>query len=69
MSDNNNNFPKDRLENVFVLLTGFFGIVTVITTMFLQYYGRISVGEFLCFYLFGFAALIFGLVKMKKRRE
>jgi len=69
MSDSGNNFPKDRQENIFVLLTGFFGIVTVITTMFLQYYGRINVSEFLCFSLFGFAALIFGLVKMKKRRE
>lgn len=66
-NNDNNTTSKDRQENAIVLLTGFFGIVILITVMFLHHFGKISNGEFLCFSLFGFAALIFGLV-MKKRK-
>lgn len=67
MSKSSDETNKDQQENVIVLLVGFFGIFTVVASMFLRYYGRISSSEFLCFSLFGFAALIFGLV-MKKRK-
>lgn len=59
---------KDQQENVIVLLIGLFGVITIITTMFLHYFGRIGGSEFLCFSLFGFAALIFGLV-MKRGKK